>query len=283
MLEHCCGDLLPFSHRSISEVGHWCWAIRPGSQSAFQFIPKVFDGVEVRALCRPVKFFHTDKPFLYGLRLVHEGHCHAETGKVLPQTVVTNLETKKSSRMSLYAVALRSPSTGTKGPEPWKTAPDHYSPSTKLYSWHYALGQIAFSWHLPNPDLSVGLPDCDAWFITPENAFPLLQSPMAMSFRPFQSLIVDRGRSSRAEIWQTDLLERWHSVTVPRWKSLSSSVRPFYCQCLSLEIAWLGARFYTPVSNGCGWNSRIHWFEGVSTYFCTSSVSPHAMQLSCSL
>ena len=40
-------------------------AIRPGSQLAFQFIPKVFDGVEVRALCMPVKFFHTDldKPF----------------------------------------------------------------------------------------------------------------------------------------------------------------------------------------------------------------------------
>ena len=25
-----CRDLLPFSHKSISEVGHWCWAIRPG-------------------------------------------------------------------------------------------------------------------------------------------------------------------------------------------------------------------------------------------------------------
>ena len=42
--------------------------ISPGSQSEFHFIPKVFDGVEVRALCRPVKFFHTDldKSFLYG-------------------------------------------------------------------------------------------------------------------------------------------------------------------------------------------------------------------------
>ena len=40
MLEHCCGDL--FSHKSRSEVGYWCWAIRPGSQSVFQFIPKVF-------------------------------------------------------------------------------------------------------------------------------------------------------------------------------------------------------------------------------------------------
>jgi hypothetical protein len=39
---------------------------------------------------------------------------------------------------------------------------DHYSSSTKLYSWHYALGPVAFSWHLPNPDLSVRLPDGDS-------------------------------------------------------------------------------------------------------------------------
>ena len=47
----------------------------PGSQSAFQFIPKVFDWVEVRALCRPVKFFHSylDKPFLYGPHFVYWG------------------------------------------------------------------------------------------------------------------------------------------------------------------------------------------------------------------
>ena len=38
---HCCGDVLPFSHKRISEVGHWCWAFRPGSQSVFQFIPGV--------------------------------------------------------------------------------------------------------------------------------------------------------------------------------------------------------------------------------------------------
>ena len=69
MLEHCCGDLLPISHKSISGVGHWCWAIRPGSQSAFQFIPKVINVVEIRAMCKPIMFFHTDlekNPFLYG-------------------------------------------------------------------------------------------------------------------------------------------------------------------------------------------------------------------------
>ena len=58
------------------------------------------------------------------------------------------------------------------------------------------------------------------------------------------ALPVYRGSSSRAEIWQTDLLERWHPMTVPHWKSLSSSVRPFYFQCLSMETAWLCAQFY---------------------------------------
>ena len=39
-----------------------------------------------------------------------------------------------------------------------------------------------FSWHPPNPDLSVGLSDGEVGFITPENAFPLFQSPMAANF-----------------------------------------------------------------------------------------------------
>jgi hypothetical protein len=30
------------------------------------------------------------------------------------------------------------------------------------------------------------------------------------------ALTVDRGSSSRVEIWLTDLLERWHPMTVPR-------------------------------------------------------------------
>ena len=72
------------------------------------------------------------------------------------------------------------------------------------------------------------------------------------------TLTVDWGSSNRAHILRTDLLERWYPMTVPHWKSLSSSVRPFCWQCVSLEIAWLCARFYTPVSNGCGWNSQIH-------------------------
>ena len=72
--------------------------IRSDLESAFQFIPKVFNGVEARALCRPVKFYHTnlEKPFLYGPRL--------------------EIGITESSRMSLYAVALRFPFAGTKGP-----------------------------------------------------------------------------------------------------------------------------------------------------------------------
>ena len=41
---------------------------------------------------------------------------------------------------------------------------------------------------------------------------------------------VDRGSSSREDILRTDLLEGRHLMMVPRWKSLSSSVRPFFCQ-----------------------------------------------------
>lgn len=50
MWKLCCRDLLSVTRKGISEVGHWCWLIRPGPQSAFQFIPL---GFRVRALCGP--------------------------------------------------------------------------------------------------------------------------------------------------------------------------------------------------------------------------------------
>lgn len=43
-----------------TEVRHWCWGIRSGSQLVYQFIRNLLDGVEVGALCRPLKFFHTN-------------------------------------------------------------------------------------------------------------------------------------------------------------------------------------------------------------------------------
>ena len=44
------------------------------------------------------------------------------------------------------------------------------------------------------------------------------------------ALTVDRGRFNRAEISRTDFLHRWQPTTVPRWKSLSSSLRPIVPQ-----------------------------------------------------
>ena len=224
--------MLPFSHNSISEVGHWCWGIRPGSQSALQFIPKVFDGVEVSALCRPVKFFHTDlnKPFLYGPRFVHGGVVMLNR-KRPSQNCFHKVGSAELSIMSLYAGALRFP-------EPWKTATDHYSSSTKLYSWHYTLGQVAVSWHPPNPDLFVGLPDGEAWFTTPESLFPLLQSPLAASFTTLQLTLgmVILG------------LYAWSSLrTVIVLTLLPEAVRIL-------------------VESIATWNSQIQSFEGVSVH-----------------
>ena len=61
--------------------------IRPGSQSAFQFIPKVFNKVKVRVMCRRVKFFHTDlhKPFPYGPRIVHGGIVMLKQERAFPK------------------------------------------------------------------------------------------------------------------------------------------------------------------------------------------------------
>ena len=91
MLEHCWGDLPPFSHRCISEVGRWCWVLRPGSQSAFQFIPKVRlgwgQGSVQTSQVLPHKSWQTISVWT---SLCARGHCHTETGKSLPKTVATS-------------------------------------------------------------------------------------------------------------------------------------------------------------------------------------------------
>ncbi|KAK7167108.1 hypothetical protein R3I94_001490 [Phoxinus phoxinus] len=87
-------------------------ASRPisASRSPFQFNPKVFDGVEVSALRRLVKFLHTKliQLCLYGPCFVYWGtamHAGIETG--FPQTAPTKWGTQELSKMSWYAEALR--------------------------------------------------------------------------------------------------------------------------------------------------------------------------------
>ena len=61
-------------------------------QSAFQFIPKVLDVVEVRALCRPVKFnTDLDKPILYGPHFVHGVIVKLKQERAFPK-LATKLE-----------------------------------------------------------------------------------------------------------------------------------------------------------------------------------------------
>lgn len=54
--------------------------------------------------------------------------------------------------------------------------------STNFYSWHNVVRQTAFSWHLPNSGPSISLPDRELRFTTPQNTFPLLQSPVVVCF-----------------------------------------------------------------------------------------------------
>lgn len=42
ILDPGCRDLVPLSSKSLGEVVHCCWVIRPGFQFVFQFIPKGF-------------------------------------------------------------------------------------------------------------------------------------------------------------------------------------------------------------------------------------------------
>lgn len=74
IMEPGCRDLFPVSHQSINEVSHRCWVIRPGLQLAFQFIPKLLDGVEVRALLCVKSSRPSRNQFVYGPGFVHRSY-----------------------------------------------------------------------------------------------------------------------------------------------------------------------------------------------------------------
>ena len=94
MLEHCCGDLLPFSHKSISEVGHWCWGDQAWLAVGIPIHPKgVRWGSGQSSVQASQVLPHRSRQTIpVWTSLCARGYCHAETGKGLPQTVPTTLE-----------------------------------------------------------------------------------------------------------------------------------------------------------------------------------------------
>ena len=99
-----------------------CWNITTGT--CFHSATKAFErsGADVgtsglarsqcsnSSLCRPVKFFYTDidKPFLYAPLFVHGGIVMLKQERAFPKLLPQSWK--------LYAVALRFPFTGSKGP-----------------------------------------------------------------------------------------------------------------------------------------------------------------------
>lgn len=86
-----CRDLIPFSHKSSSEVQHWFYVIRSGSQLGWDYV--IWD----RALCRPVKFCHTERGKLF---LCTQAHCPlpvstGQTQIVTARSCTTEAQTMK--------------------------------------------------------------------------------------------------------------------------------------------------------------------------------------------
>ena len=86
-----------------------------------------------------------------------------------------------------------------------------------------------------------GLPLC-SWAVV---------APIGFHFT-ITALTVDQGRN----------LTNWFVGKVASYDGATLKVTEVFSKAilLPMEIAWLCARFYTPVSNGCGWKSRIHSF-----------------------
>ena len=109
-------------------------------------------------------------------------------------------------------------------------------------NWGQTIFMHFSTWRFSSVSLC-GLPLCGWAFV----------APIHFHFT-IAALTVEGGR---ADILQTDLLER-HSMTA------ILKVTKLFSKDILLQMSDYRVRgcagFYTPVSNGCGWNGRIHSF-----------------------
>ena len=149
---------------------------RPGSQSPLQFIPKVFHQVEVRTLCRPVKFICTklSHPRLYGAASC-TGAQSCWTKKGPSPNCSHKVGSMELSNISWYAEAFRVPFIGTKGPSP---APESQPHTVIQPPPNFTLGTMqSDKYRSPgNRQIWTRPSDGEARFITPENASALESS-----------------------------------------------------------------------------------------------------------
>ena len=240
---------------SISEIRHWCWAIRPVLQLAFQFISKVYDGSVVTSI--------STNHFCMDLALC-KGALSCWNRKGHSQTVASMLEAQ--NRLECHCMMLRSnfPSLEQRDlaqiisqtqiclsdcqmvKRNSSLQRNHFHRSSVQWRWalHHSsrclalhmviLGLCAVSLH-GNPFQEAPDEQFLCWVLQPRTDIFL----RALCFSPRQSrsvslcgltlrswavvtprsfhftitaLTADRGRSSRAEIWWTDLLKRWHPL-----------------------------------------------------------------------
>ncbi|MCI4387901.1 hypothetical protein PGIGA_G00079600 [Pangasianodon gigas] len=109
---------------------------RSGVQSVFQFIPKVFSGVEVRALCRTLEFFHSNlhTPCLHGARFVHRGIV------MLEQDIALMDEQERENFIKKIGISMDD-SEGNSDDEDEKDDPEHHKYSCKKCQVTFAKGR----------------------------------------------------------------------------------------------------------------------------------------------
>jgi hypothetical protein len=131
--------------------------------------------------------------------------------------------------------------------------PFHETPDEQFLCWH------CFQRHFGTWCWVLGLRRNDFFYTLLASVLgsPILWACVAYHFVDELLLLLDVSTSqsqhlqlTRVEIWLTC----WKGcrLTVPHWMSLSSSVRPFYCQCLTMEIAWLCFPFCLCICTNAG-------------------------------
>ena len=177
---------------SISEVGYGYWTIRPGSHSAFQFMglrSGLYAGKSSSSTPISTNHFYMDLTLCSGAL-----SCWNRKGP--SSNCCHKIGSTELSRMSLCAVALRFPFTGTKGPSSLLTLVVRVAKEDRRF-----LHSMLFSIRRSRYVSLCGLP-LHGWAVVAPRRFHFTITAVTVE-------------DSRAEIWQADLLESWLSMTVP--------------------------------------------------------------------
>jgi len=173
------------------------------SQSSSQFIPNVFDGIQIWWTGRPIHDVDTG----VSQEIARQDRCMGCSVVLLkcqPWTVL--LHERQQFRcqhlitvLCCSEVALDDNQSGTTMGTKW--TPNHYAAATKSVDLLNTTLRIAFLRSTPHPYPAISKPKCETWLVTKDNVIPASLVLSNVPSGPFQTLTTVKWRENGSCVW----------------------------------------------------------------------------------